>query len=336
MTTANLQEPLDAEPSHRGPLLLGALALGLLIWFAIPPSMVGRPPGPIRIVGKNFLESAILAELMAQSLLEAGYPVDPIDYPRIPNAEFLTGLDRGDIDLYPEYSSTLVVQLLGQDPSVSTAANHGDPEWVRSILQAEQSDLTWLTPFQYSSNYQPVMLRPRAEELGLLSDGTLRLSELAANAPGLTLGASPDFFRRRDALPGLIKAYPGIELMNHNIDKHELLYERMRDQRADVGIAYTTDPELSENPALVRVEDDRSYFLDYRPAPLARKDVLVAYPGIERVLLDLSTRIDLKAMLDLHQRADEAGLALDDLRESVVAQRQLQTLVREFLRSNPE
>src|SRR5688572_16115367 len=72
--------------------------------------------GELTVGGTNFSEQEIVAEIYAQCLEAAGYDVDT--KLKIGSREIvLPALEKGDIDLYPEYVGTLLTFLKGTPTS---------------------------------------------------------------------------------------------------------------------------------------------------------------------------------------------------------------------------
>ena len=78
-------------------------------------ALVAASAGPPVVVGsKNFVESEVLAELLAQSLEERGIPVARrLDLGG--TLICLEALESGAIDVYPEYTRTGLVAVLREE-----------------------------------------------------------------------------------------------------------------------------------------------------------------------------------------------------------------------------
>ncbi len=119
--------------------------------------------GSIIIGSKNFTEQEILGEIMA-ILIE--YQTD-IEVVRLLNhggtMTCFGALAAGAIDLYPEYTGTGLVQILGRD------AIRDPDETYETVLRAfsQEYDLVWLEQFGLNNTYTLQMRRERAQELGI-------------------------------------------------------------------------------------------------------------------------------------------------------------------------
>ena len=88
-------------------------ALVAIAGLAIAPiacSQRGSSPA-IKVGSKNFTEELLLGEMYAQLLTHAGYPVEKrLNLGSVEVA--MAALERGDIDVYPEYTGTALLVVL--------------------------------------------------------------------------------------------------------------------------------------------------------------------------------------------------------------------------------
>jgi osmoprotectant transport system permease protein len=247
---------------------------------------------PLVVVGsKNFTESTLQAEIFAVALEErAGVRVER----RLDLGGTLicfSALEAGALDVYPEYTGTGAVAVLGAVPP-------RDPleAWlqVRRAF-AERFALAWLPPLGCENTYALAVRAELARRLGLRT-----ISDLALHAGDLSLAASAEFLAREDGLPGLGHAY-GLAFGRVVGMSHELAYEAIREAKVDVVDAYTTDPEVARD-GLVLLEDDRRFFPPYHAAPLARAALLERLPRVRATLEALPGHLTTEKMRALNAR----------------------------------
>ncbi|HEX6635170.1 MAG TPA: glycine betaine ABC transporter substrate-binding protein, partial [Usitatibacter sp.] len=78
------------------------LAAALLLALAVPAH---ADDGPLRVGSKRFTESYILGEIVVQAARASGAPAE--HRPGLGNtAILLAALEKGAIDVYPEYTGT--------------------------------------------------------------------------------------------------------------------------------------------------------------------------------------------------------------------------------------
>ncbi|MFT3817557.1 MAG: glycine betaine ABC transporter substrate-binding protein [Rubrivivax sp.] len=248
------------------------------------PLPAAADEAPLRIGSKRFTEAYILAELMAQTArphaaveLKAGLGNTAIVY---------QALQSGAIDVYPEYTGTLALEIL-KDPQATS-------------LPALRARLAPLglgvdVPLGFNDGYGLAMREDQAARLGVA-----RLSDLARQ-PQLRFGLSHEFIGRADGWPGLARRY-GLPQQPGALD-HGLAYQALADGQVDVIDIYTTDAQIL--PRRLRVlADDQAYFPRYDAVLVYRLDLPQRHPAAWRALQALAGRIDEAAMVRLNARAE--------------------------------
>lgn len=290
--------------------LLGLLLL--LLALAIPAAWA-RDDRTVVVASKQFTEGRLLAEILAQ-LLEARTDL------RVERRMDLGGtrivfeaLRAGEIDLYPEYTGTGLLEILH-------AERAGSPEetW-RTVREAfrREYDLEWLEPLGFNNSYALAMQRSRAEELGLRA-----LSDLKAH-PELRYGISLEFLNRADGWGALREA---CGLAREGLDvrglQHGLAYEAVAQGQVDVTDAYTTDGKL-ERYGLVVLKDDLGFFPPYDAAPVVRGETLRRHPEVGRALQLLAGSLTDADMQRLNFRVEERREAFEAVAADFLASRGL-------------
>jgi osmoprotectant transport system substrate-binding protein len=252
--------------------------------------------GPIAIGSKNFTEAILVAEMYALMLEDAGLTVErKFNLGATPIAH--AALTSGDIDLYPEYTSTGLLEVLGQQP-IDNAA--GIIEAVRTGYE-EQFQLTWLEPSPFNNTNALAMTRARADELGVKT-----YSDLVAQSATLRLGGPPEFPERQDTM-GLVAAYgfdPAFTGENFvQLDTGSLRYEALEKGDIDVVVAFGTDGQIN-GMGLALLEDDKSYYPIYQIAPVVRMDTLEQNPALREALDKLAPALTNDVMSGLNWQVD--------------------------------
>lgn len=280
--------------------------VGLLLAACSAPAQTTQPTAapqpapadaaPVRIGSKNFTEAILVAEMYALALENAGIRVErKFNLGATPVAH--TALVNGEIDLYPEYTSTGLLEVLKQAP-ISDA---------REILEAvrkgyeEQFQVTWLEPSPFNNTNALAMTRQRAEELGIRT-----YSDLVARSGELKLGGPPEFPEREDT-KGLMTAYgfdpKFIEDNFVQLDTGALRYEALTRGDIDVVVAFGTDGQIN-GLGLALLEDDKNYYPVYQIAPVIRQDALTANPVIAETLNRLAPLLTNDVMSGLNWQVD--------------------------------
>jgi osmoprotectant transport system permease protein len=265
----------------------------------------------LRIASKAFTESVILAEIVTQLERSAGF-----------EAEHRAGLGgsrlvwdalvSGSIDVYPEYTGTLVDEILSGQGAPGGAAEPRDKAWLAHALTAHGVGMT--EPLGFNNTYA---IGLRAAAAGAL--GISRLSDLRDHRD-LRFGFSNEFMSRHDGWPGLRLRY-GLPQTNIRGLDHELAYRALGAGDIDATDVYTTDPEIRRY-AMITLEDDLRFFKRYDAVLLYRLDIESRVgPGALATLRQLQGRIDERKMVALNARAQlervpQADVAADFLRET--------------------
>lgn len=283
------------------------LPLGVGAAHAQPATRAGAPPsktvtdtGTVVVASKNFEESRLLAEIFAQ-LLEARTDLTVERRLNLAGTQVcFEALRTGAIDLYPEYTGTGLVSILGQEPA---SGPDGDAAATLAAVRRgflERWDLYWLGPLGFDNAYEVAVPRRLAEARGLTD-----LSSLAAIAGELTAAFGYEFIERDDGLPGLEQVY-GLRFADVSPMQQALKYEAAGSGQVDALDVYSTDGRLRTYD-LVVLEDDRGFFPPYQAAPLVRGEALRRHPSLAPTLALLAGSLDEDTMRRLNQRLQEGG-----------------------------
>jgi osmoprotectant transport system substrate-binding protein len=252
-----------------------------------------RSTGAVAVGSKDFTEQLILGEMYAQILEKQGLSVTrKLGLGGTQVA--MEALQRGDIDLYPEYTGTALITELRAKPAKSAAANYAT---VKAAYESRYR-LTWLAaaPFNDSQALATTAAIRQRYRLATLSD-------LAKAAPQLRLGAIPEFTKREDALPGLQKTYGGFQFKDVKLFEIGLKYEALELGQVDVVVAFGTDGQIQSDHLYVFV-DDKHFWPSYQAAPVVRDATLKVHPEIRGYLDRLAPLLDDATMRGLNAQVD--------------------------------
>lgn len=263
----------------------------------------------IVIGSKNFTESFILGELMAQEI-EAQTQL------RVERRFYLAGtyicqqaMLAGRIDLYPEYTGTALTAIL-KKPAV------GSREKVYQLVKNEYEhrfDLTLGPPFGFNDTFA---MEIRGEDARHLNIQTL--SQASAFAPKWRAGVGYEFMERPDGYRGLAATYDLHFAEPPRVMDLGLLARALKNHEIDFAAGNATDGQIPALGLFV-LEDDKHYFAPYEAVPVVREQTLKLHPEISRVLEELAGSINDSEMQQLNYAVD-AG------------HRDVNEVVRDFLR----
>ncbi|MGO9831341.1 MAG: glycine betaine ABC transporter substrate-binding protein [Myxococcaceae bacterium] len=254
---------------------------------------------PVQVGSKVFTESVVLGEVATRTLTAAGLPA--VHRRELGGTRILwEALQRGELDVYPEYSGTLAEEIFsGQVPATLEA--------LRPALASRGVRIAAVLGFQ--DRYALGMKTALAEQLGIR-----RISELAGH-PQLRFAFSNEFLDRADGWRALQRAYALPQADVRGMD-HDLAYRGLATGAFEVTDLYSTDAEVQLFGLRV-LEDDRHHFPDYQALLLLRE--AAATPEVVAALGALDGRISVPQMVAMNvrakvQRVPEAQVAADFLK----------------------
>lgn len=285
---------------------LGLLVVGSVALLSCSSSHTNR----IVVGSKNFTESFILGELIAQQ-------IESHTNLKVERRFYLAGtyicqqaLLAGRIDIYPEYTGTALTAILKQ--GISRDKREVD-ERVKNEYE-RRFGLTLGPAFGFNDTFA---MEIRGEDARRLKVRTL--SQAAQFAPRWRAGFGYEFMERPDGYRGLVATY-GLHFAEQpRIMDLGLLARALKDRQIDFAGGNATDGLI---PALdlVALEDDRHYFPPYEAVPVIRQQTLQLHPEIAGVLADLGGKIS-------DEEIQKMNYAVD------AQHRDSQDVVREFLKS---
>ena len=256
-----------------------ARALALLGCAPLLPAC-GSRSGSVRIGSKNFTESFVIAEIYAQGLERAGLRVER-RFNLGSTQIAMAAMQRGDIDLYPEYTGTALIDVLHLAPLQ-------DPRALYATVAHEfatRYNFVWLEPSPMNDSQALATTKAVAARERIAT-----LSDLAPVASRLRLATIQEFLSRADGLPGLRRVYGGFQFRDVRTYDIALKYEALLTGKADVASAFTTDGAIASDDIVV-LHDDRHLWPPYNVAPVARRSILQREPRIVRTLDAISPAI---------------------------------------------
>lgn len=263
----------------------------------------------IHIASKPMTESYILTEMLKQIIEhDTDYTVEITKGVGGGTTNIQPALEKGEFDLYPEYTRTGWLNVLKM-PEMEK-----DDAKLFEELQAGYAEkgLTWMGLYGFSNTYGLAMRKDRAEELGIRT-----YSDLAERSGELIFGGNPDYLELPTGYTRLCEAY-GMAFKDTEQIDIGLKYEALENGDVDVINAFTTDAKLSSEDLTV-LEDDKVFFERYDAGTVVRLDALEKYDGLEEALMKMDGLISESEMQQLNARVEngeeDAAVAEDFLKE---------------------
>lgn len=266
---------------------------GFGVWRA-SRSQMSSPAGSARVViaSKDFTESILLAEIVAQMLEARGVAVE---------RQFELGgnlphdaLVAGRIDLYPEYTGTSYTAILGHPPITDPRAVY---EQVKREY-AEKFNVEVSSPLGFENTFAILVRGADARRLKLKT-----ISDVVPHARGWRAGFGQDFMSRADGYPGFSKTY-GLKFAEQPREMDlSLTYIALASNKVDLIAGNSTEGRIAAMD-LVQLEDDRRYFPPYEAVYLVRRDSLTRVGPLRGVLTRLANAISTEEMRRLNYEVD--------------------------------
>ena len=283
-------------------VILAAIVGGIWAWRNNQSSEAQQSSTTIRVGSKDFTENLVIAEIYALALEDNGYTVDRVS--NISSSLIHNSIVNDEIDLYPEYTGTGLLSVLGEDMET-------DPEKVYKTVKKEyeeQFNLTWLD-YAPANDSQGLVIRTEvANSLNIKT-----ISDLQAHASELRFASQGEFDEREDGLPGLEKTYGTFNWQSSKVYDNSLKYSVLENDEADVTSAYTTEGQLVNTDEFTLLEDDKQFWPPYNLAPVVRDNILDDNPDIKTILNNISAKLDTETVTELNAKVDGDGQEYTDV-----------------------
>ncbi|HEY1676428.1 MAG TPA: glycine betaine ABC transporter substrate-binding protein [Candidatus Sulfotelmatobacter sp.] len=268
----------------------------LLIFTAVAFLAACEPSHSDRIVvgSKNFTESFILGELIAQQ-------IETHTHVKVERRFYLAGtyicqqaMLAGRIDIYPEYTGTALTAILKQQAS-------GDKMDVYQRVKSEYERRFGLTlgpPLGFNDTFA---MEIRGEDARRLNIQTL--SQAAKFSPQWRAGFGYEFMERADGYRGMAAAY-GLHFAEQpRIMDLGLLARALKDHQIDFAAGNATDGLIPALDLFV-LADDKHYFPPYEAVPIIRQQAVQRHPEVGEALEELKDAISDQDMQQMNYAVD--------------------------------
>jgi glycine betaine/choline ABC-type transport system substrate-binding protein len=284
----------DAKRSAARASVVRKLALAVAVVLVIGGFgfwLARSKPSGVAIGSKDFTESALLAEIVAQMLEARGVSVE---------RRFELGgnlpheaLVAGTLDLYPEYTGTSFTAILHHAPIT-------DPRTVYEQVKQEYADkfkIAVSQPLGFENTFAILVRGDEARRLNLKT-----ISDAVPQSPRWRAGFGQDFMSRADGYPGFSKTY-GLKFAEVREMDLSLTYIALSSRQVDLIAANSTEGRIATLD-LFQLADDRHYFPPYEAVYLVRQDSLTRVPALPEVLAKLANALSTDEMRRLNYEID--------------------------------
>ena len=284
------------RPTTKRVLALGAAALFVII-AVVAISRRGDEPASsaaqahVAVGSKDFTESALLAEIVAQMLEARGVAVERrLELGGNLPHEAVVG---GTLDLYPEYTGTAFTAILHHTPT-------SDPRAVYDQVKQEYASkfkIEVSPPLGFENTFAILVRGAEARRLNLKT-----ISDAAPHTPEWRAGFGQDFMSRADGYPGFSKTY-GLKFREVREMDLSLTYIALSSNQVDLIAANSTEGRI-KTLDLFQLQDNLHYFPPYEAVYMVRQDSLARVPALREVLAKLANAISTDEMRALNFEID--------------------------------
>jgi osmoprotectant transport system substrate-binding protein len=271
----------------------------------------GASERTIRIGSKNFTEAVILGELYAQALRAKGYTVELKS--SIGSTELIDkALTSGQIDMYPEYTGTMLTVVFDDDTEQESAEQTYD----RAKELQEERGYTLFDATPFSDSDALAVTKAYADENALESIEDL------AKLDRFKLGGQPEFETRLQGLVGVKQQY-GLEDRQIEFVPFAGIspYAALDEGAVDVAAIFSTDPPLASGKYVV-LDDPKANFGFQNVAPVVKAELADELGDDFRETVDSVSEL----------LTEEAIIAMNSA--VAIDQRPADQVAREFLEAN--
>jgi len=273
---------------------ISSLAFLLLVLCLLSSSCAPSHSNRIVIGSKNFTESLMLGELLAQ-MIEARTHL------KVERRFYLAGtyicqqaMLAGRIDLYPEYTGTALTAILKRKVSSDRTQVY------REVKNEYEKDFnfTLSPPFGFNDTFAMEIRGQDARRLHLQN-----LSQAAPYTPQWRAGFGYEFTERPDGYPGLAAAY-GLHFASPpRVMDLGLLAPALKARQIDMAAGNATDGLILAFDLFV-LADDRHYFPPYEAVAVIRQQTLQQHPEVAAAAASLAEKISDQDMQKMNYALD--------------------------------
>lgn len=203
-------------------------------------------------------------------------------------------LERGDIDLYVDYTGTMYSSVLKYTPT-------NDVQFVYDTVKKElkeKNKIEVLEPFYFNNTYVLAIREDTKKRYNLKNISDLRIADNR-----LIFCGTIEFMNRKDGIIGLTNLY-SLNFKSYMAIDDAPRYIAINNKEVDIITAFSTDGLLKKF-SLVTLKDDKNLFPPYYPVPLMRESTLKKYKELRGLLNRLGVLLNENIMIELNYQVDE-------------------------------
>lgn len=268
------------------------IIITLMTFFSI--LSCGNKTDSIVIASKPMTEQLVLIEILKE-VIEKNTDISVKLEPAIGGgtANIWPAMQKGDIDIYPEYTGTAWFTVLKEEKQISEEEMYK----LTKERYKKEYNVIWTNRYGFNDTYGLAIKKEIADKYNLKT-----YSDLANVSKELRFGGEYDFFEREDAFNGLERKYSFNFKEKVELDIG-LKYDAIDADKVDLIDVFTTDAKIKSSDLIV-LEDDKEYFPSYYAATLVRGETLEKYPELLEILEKLTDKITNEDMVKMNYEVE--------------------------------
>lgn len=199
---------------------------------------------PIRIGAKTFTEQFILAQLIRDTLREAGY--DAHRRESLGSTVIFDALEAGEIDVYVDYSGTIWANHMQRGGSAPAGVVLDEVTWWLAINHA----IRCIGTLGFENSYALAMRREQAQAMGIRT-----IADMANHAPQLNIGGDYEFFGRPEWRD--LRDVYGLRMNRQMEMDSTFMYSAIANGEVDVISAFSSDGRIAAFDLVVLTDTEQ-------------------------------------------------------------------------------
>ena len=249
-----------------------ALFLSVAVLTVVLAGCPGRRGDTIVIGAKDFTEQFILAYIL-QALIEEHTELNTRVVSNLPTWMLFQSLTGGEVDIYVEYTGTIVGNIFGD----TTPRSPDETFRIAREGLRDRYSIRMLDRLGFNNTYTLSVRPDTARQFNLRT-----ISDLARVSNQLTFGGTMEFLQREDGMLGLRRVYEGLDFRSEVAINGVLRYTAIMADETQVTDAFSTDGMLLRFN-LVVLEDDLEFFPAYHAVVLMLEETAQRFPQLVEI-----------------------------------------------------
>ncbi|WP_295729477.1 glycine betaine ABC transporter substrate-binding protein [uncultured Limosilactobacillus sp.] len=267
----------------------------ILLGVMMPAGATAASTKPIIVGSKNVSESKTVSEIYALALEQAGYKVTR--KPNIANNVIFKAAQKGQVDVYPDYTGTIVEAYLKKKGTGKSASQ-------MAIIARQGIKKDGLTIFKYApgDNRQGIAMPTKVAKKYHITN----LSQLQTKAHKIRFASQGEFEKRADALPEMNKVYGKFNFKSIKDYDVNLLYKIMEEGKAQAAPVSTTDGQLATSNFTL-IKDNKDIWPPYNLVPVVNQKAAKSHPKMEKTLNKVDAKLTTSQLTALNKKVNVDG-----------------------------